>query len=107
MIMDAVKEQLLVLKQRILTWPDTVDEYAPQQDIHDVFKNLETQLAHLLTDVEKTSGLPRQELDAILTDFQEKMQERFTHTKQQLEEMQRETQTASQYLNATKVYGRG
>jgi hypothetical protein len=102
--MNSLREQLHIIEERILGWPDNVPTWAPNIDPDIAFEGLEVELQQLLTKISALPAEERAELKATISAFQEKMQRHHTETEQRLKEMQTTVDTSFQYIKAVRAY---
>jgi hypothetical protein len=99
------KSKLLQLQDRILTWPQSVPEYAPDEDPDIVFDRLYNELEELMSTFVQMDENDRKEMDAALRDFQARMQAHYDNVQKQLEAVSSGFGDNLQYLKAAKAYG--
>lgn len=103
--MTSFYQTLLTLRDQILSWPDTIDDYAKGQDRYDVFQDLTQQLEQHLKTLETYHGYDKDDITKMLQEFQITMQSRYQETKQQIDCIREKMDNEKQYQTAAKAYG--
>lgn len=102
--MNSLKENLRIIEERILGWPDNV----PSADDPDLaFEALEEQLRQLLAKIAALPAEERAEFKSLISTFHDNIQQHHVATEQRLREIQSAVDTNLQYVKAARAYSMG
>ena len=102
--MNSLSEQLRIIEERLLGWPDNVSTWAPNTDPDDAFATLEAELQMLLDQISTVPQEERDELKSIITSFHANIQRHHIETERRLHEMQTTVDTNFKYVQAVRAY---
>jgi hypothetical protein len=101
---SSLRDNLKLIQQRILGWPDNVPSWSSELDPDVAFETLETELQQLLSRIAALPSDERATFKAAIADFHDSIQRHHIETERRLKDMQTTVDTNFQYVKAVRAY---